>query len=148
MDKNICSCGHHRLLHGIYDSITKPCNIPNCPCKKFKSQSQEKKDNNLVRGKLSGNTKQVGGSKLHEDMPVFVDNHPDTQTLSDKIFYDIEWKHNSRAIYIEDVREFIKKLKDKLNEDGEFCKKGGIIPSIHPRRVKEWIDTLAGEDLI
>ena len=47
----------------------------------------------------------------------------------------------------EDVKEFIKRLKEIMDEEADFCKKGNILPSIHPRRVKEWIDKLAGEKL-
>ena len=46
---------------------------------------------------------------------------------------------------IQKDKEFIRLLKEKLDKDAEFCRKGNIIPSVHPRRVKEWIDKLAGE---
>lgn len=48
----------------------------------------------------------------------------------------------------EDVKEFIRLLKDAMNKDIEFCKKADILPSIHPRRVIELIDKLAGDKLI
>jgi NMD protein affecting ribosome stability and mRNA decay len=43
---------------------------------------------------------------------------------------------------------FIKKLKEGLNNDWEFCKKANVEPHIHPRRILEFIDKLAGKSLI
>jgi len=48
----------------------------------------------------------------------------------------------------QDVKEFLKELKEGFNKDWEVCKKANCEPHIHPRRVIEFIDKLAREELV
>lgn len=44
------------------------------------------------------------------------------------------------------LTRFAEKIKVKMDEEADFCRKGDIIPSIHPRRVKNIIDKLLEEE--
>lgn len=77
------------------------------------------------------------------------------ETLSDK--RSVCYCDNPNAFYPEeDVKEKIqntqKRLKEQMDYEKDFCDKANVLPSIHPRRVKEWIDKIFkeefGEELI
>jgi hypothetical protein len=70
--------------------------------------------------------------------------------LSDKMVSDIIWVKGSPMIHIEDVKEFIRLLKERLLED-EFCSDvceqlGGCLE--HKKCIEIKIDKLAGQRLI
>ncbi len=60
--------------------------------------------------------------------------------LSEKIVevshYDNPWREH---LFVKDVKEFIKLLKEKFNDDGEYY---------YYKEIEEEIDKLAGDDLI
>ena len=66
--------------------------------------------------------------------------------LSDKMF---KWDDADNGSFdFEDVKEFIRRLKEEFIEDWEFSKKAKAEPYIHFRRVIDRINKLAGKELI
>ncbi|MBU0963118.1 MAG: hypothetical protein KKD48_04405 [Nanoarchaeota archaeon] len=46
-----------------------------------------------------------------------------------------------------DILERLNEFKSQMDYEIDFCNKAGVIPSIHPRRVKQWIDKIFAEEL-
>ena len=70
------------------------------------------------------------------------------ETLSNKIYNkDVAFSKEDELLRVEDVKEFIKKLKDGIQEihtpTGRYVLNEGSIDVFH-----EFIDKLAGDDLI
>ncbi len=93
--------------------------------------------------------------KTHLDVPVSEDKEPVRQRINNassgsdfKLSYKIKSVPYQDVLGIEDVKEFIRRLKESFIEDWEFSKKAEAEPYIHFRRIIERIHKLAGKELI
>lgn len=81
-----------------------------------------------------------GHEALEADEHIGWRDKPDEWNLSDKIQEEAIGHNRCDAIITDDVKEFIRRLKQNIQAIGDLTK--------DEKRIMEWIDKLAGDKLI